>query len=238
MKVVFLGTGTAVMGTQSCVLIEGKDTKIVVDVGAGSLQRLDYKDLDAILITHNHIDHNADLIPILKARWLSDCDSIDVYGVRGTKPFVESVLESYAYLRRKLRFKVYEKSDFKVGEFEIEAIPTQHSIESQAYRISDGDKTVVVSGDTRAFKELLEIECDVLIHEMALPFGYRSYDHTTPENLAEFLKFCKAKKVYLTHLYPMTLKVADEIIDFLKKRRFDMSFEIARDFMVVEIDNP
>ena len=234
MKVTFIGTGTAVQGVQSCVLIEGKDTKIVVDVGAGSLQRLNYKDLDAILITHNHSDHNADLIPILKARWLMGCDPIEVYGVEGTKAFVESALEAYAYLRKKLRFKVHEKTDFKVGEFEVRAIPTVHSIASQAYLISDENSSVLISGDTKPLKEVVGVECDLLIHEMSLPFGYKTDDHTTPENFAEVLEFCKARKVYFTHLYPMALDVADEIIDFLRKRS-NVTFAVARDFDVVKI---
>ncbi len=230
MKITFIGVGTAVMGVQSCILVEGEETRIVVDVGAGSSVRLNYRDLDAILITHNHLDHIGDILPILKARWLSGCDYIDIYGVRGTRSFMESLIEAYAYLRNKLKFKIHEGlSEFRIGEFRIDVIPTYHSIESQAYLISDGEKSVLISGDTRAFKELMEIECDVLIHEMSLPFGYSSTDHTTPENFAENLKFCNAKTVYLTHIYPQTLEVLDDIMRYLRGVRRDIEFKVARE---------
>jgi ribonuclease BN (tRNA processing enzyme) len=83
-------------------------------------------------------------------------------------------------------------------------------------------------------KEVVGVECDLLIHEMSLPFGYKTDDHTTPENFAEVLEFCKTKKVYFTHLYPMALDVADEIIDFLRKRS-NVTFAVAKDFDVVKI---
>ncbi len=233
MIVRFVGIGTAVKGVQSCIVIQGRDTKIAVDVGAGSVPRLDL-DLDAVLITHNHSDHNSDLIPLLKARWLLGYDRLKIYGVSGTKSFLESALETYSYLRRKLKFDVYEKKSFKIGEFNVKAIPTKHSIESQAYVIDDGEKTLVVSGDTYPIEEVLSVECDVLIHEMSLPFGYDTNDHTTPEKFAELLDVCKAKRIFFVHLYPMALEVKDEIVRYLTKLR-DLDYRIAREGEVINL---
>ncbi len=233
MLVKFVGVGTAVKGIQSCIVLEGENTKIAIDVGAGSIAKLDF-DLDAVLITHNHSDHNSDLIPLLKARWLLDYGKLDIYGVRGTRAFLESALESYAYLRRKLKFDVHERRSFKVGEFDVKAIPTKHSIESQAYVVSDGNFTVVVSGDTYPIEEVLSVECDLLIHEMSLPFGYETNDHTTPESFAGLLDVCKAKRIVFVHLYPMALDVKDEIVRYLRKRR-DLSYHIAEEGEVVSV---
>lgn len=233
MIVKFVGVGTALKGIQSCTLFEGKETRIAVDIGAGSLLNLDL-DLDAVLITHNHSDHNSDLIPLLKARWLSGYGKIEIYGVRGTKAFLQIALEAYSYLRGKIDFRVHERRSFKIGEFEVKAIPTRHSIESQAYVICDGDKTVVVSGDTYPIEEVLSVECDLLIHEMSLPFGYETYDHTTPENFSELLEVCKARRIVFVHLYPMALKVKDEILKFLKRFR-DLKYDVAGEGEIVKI---
>lgn len=233
MIVKFVGIGTAVEGIQSCIVLEGMETKIAIDIGAGSISKID-KDLHAVLITHNHSDHNSDLIPLLKARWLLGYERLDVYGVRGTKAFLESSLESYAYLRRKIKFKVHELKRFNVGEFYIETIPTKHSIESQAYAISDGEKCIVISGDTYPIEDVVGYECNILIHEMSLPFGYETKDHTTPESFAEVLDRCKAKKVVLIHLYPMALRVKDEILEFLKKKR-DLEFYVASEGDVLSV---
>ena len=234
MKVTFLGTGTAVQMSkaQSSILIE-EDVRILVDAGIGTFLRLDeanvsINDLDAILLTHNHLDHNGDVLAILKARWLENGEMLPIFGPRGTKEFFESLLEAYPYLRRKLRFRIIEDDSFSIGNFQISTIPTYHSIESRAYVIRSGDKSVVISGDTRAFRKLMEIECDVLVHELSLPFGYEAVHHTTPENLAECLKFCKAGKIYLTHMYPQAYEIKDDILNYLKERA-DVEVEVAED---------
>ncbi|MEM4503647.1 MAG: MBL fold metallo-hydrolase, partial [Archaeoglobaceae archaeon] len=77
MKVTFLGTGVSVPcegRAQSSILIES-DAKVLVDCGIGTFLRLEQlqispSEIDAIIITHHHLDHNGDLLNILKARWL------------------------------------------------------------------------------------------------------------------------------------------------------------------------
>lgn len=239
MKVKFLGTGTCIdtSKAQSCILIEGEETKILVDIGVGAFMRLNERlinEIDAVLLTHNHLDHNGDLLALLKARWLTGGEELHIFGPIGTKAFLESLFEAYAYLRRKPKFKVSEDPEFEIGEFKVRTIPTRHSIVSQAYVIEFDDERVVVSGDTSPFKELVKIECDVLIHEMSLPSG-KSKDHTTPENFAEVLPFCKAGIVYLTHMYPHAYEIKDKIIERLRCVREDIEFVIAEDGMSFEI---
>ncbi|MDW7990021.1 MAG: MBL fold metallo-hydrolase [Archaeoglobaceae archaeon] len=229
MKVTFLGTGVSIPyenRAQSSILIES-DLKILVDVGIGAFLRLEQLkvslcEIDAILITHHHLDHNGDLLNILKARWLMGFDELKIYGPAGTKCFMESLLNSFPYLRGKIKFRAYEEENFKIGDLKIKAVKTFHSIESQGYLIDD---LLAISGDTRAFKEFMSLDCSFMIHELSLPFNYRPEFHTTPENLKEFLKFLKADKLFLTHLYPVTHEIKEEIIEFL-----EIDVEIAKDF--------
>ncbi len=234
MKVTFLGTGVSVpceKRAQSSILIEG-DVKILLDIGPGALLRLeavgvDPTEIDVVCLTHNHLDHNGDLMNLLKARWLMDGGDIDIYGPKGTKNFLESMLNAYPYLRGKLRFRISEKNSFRIGDLGVSTIPTIHSIESRAYVF---DNILAISGDTKAFPELMAAECEVMIHELSLPFGYEADFHTTPENLKECLGYCKAKRIYLTHLYPMTLAQKDKILEFL-----DFEVIIAQDLMEFEL---
>lgn len=233
MKITFLGTGVSVPfenRAQSSILVE-EDCRILIDVGCGCMLRLeqagvDVCDIDAICLTHNHLDHNGDLLNILKARWLNCTEKLQIYAPEGTRFFLESLLEAYPYLRSKLKFDVFEVKKFKVGNLNFKVMPTIHSIESQAYIIDD---TVVVSGDTRAFAELISSECRYMIHELSLPFNYPSDYHTTPENLKENLKFCRAEKIFLVHLYPQTHAVKEEIIRFL-----DFDAEVVDDLQSVK----
>lgn len=238
MKIKFIGTGTCIdtKRTQSCILIESNETKVLVDIGVGSFTRLEnYNDIDAVLITHHHLDHNGDLLALLKARWLSNADELRIYGPSGTRVVIESLLEAYPYLRRKLRFKVIEDPEFRIGDLEIKTMPTIHSITSRAYIIKKDEKIVVVSGDTKPFKDLMSVRCDILIHEMSLPFGYKSEDHTTPESFATLLKYCNADIIYLTHMYPNAREVKDDIVNYLKKFKRDIEIEVAEDSLTLRI---
>ncbi|MCX8172601.1 MAG: MBL fold metallo-hydrolase [Archaeoglobaceae archaeon] len=218
MRVTFLGTGVSVpceKRAQSSILIE-KDVKILVDIGPGALLRLEEigvqpTEIDAVCITHNHLDHNGDLINLLKSRWLMNAEEIAIYGPKGTRNFIESMLNAYPYLRGKLRFKVYEDDSFEIGNLKVSTMRTIHTIESRAYIFEN----FIVSGDTKAFPNLMALECEVMVHELSLPFGFKADFHTTPENLKECLEVCKAKRLYLTHLYPMTLAQKDKILEFL-----------------------
>ncbi|MEM0353099.1 MAG: MBL fold metallo-hydrolase [Archaeoglobaceae archaeon] len=233
MKVTFLGTGVSVPcegRAQSSILIES-DAKVLVDCGIGTFLRLEQlqispSEIDAIIITHHHLDHNGDLLNILKARWLMGAKQIEIYGPNGTRFFMEAMLNAYPYLRGKLKFKVREEKAFRVEDLQINAIPTIHSIESQGYVINE----VAISGDTKAFKDFISIDCSVMIHELSLPFNFNADFHTTPENLKECLDFMKAEKLYLTHLYPMTHAVKERILEFL-----EVKANIARDLESFEL---
>lgn len=235
MKVTFLGTGVAVPyenRAQSSILVEYDGKKILIDCGIGSYHRLEQlgvelAELDAICITHHHLDHNGDLLNILKARWLLECNAIRIFGPAGTRFFLESLLEAYPYLRGKLKFEVKEEREFNLEGLRFKALPTIHSIESQGYIIDDA---VAVSGDTRAFKEFISQECEVMIHELSLPFGYAADYHTTPENLKSHLDYCRAERIYLTHLYPAAHAVKDKIVEFL-----DYNTIVAEDMMSFEL---
>lgn len=226
MEITFLGTGTCVHGVenraQSSILVEGDGTRLLVDCGPGTFLRLHdagihVNEIDAILITHNHTDHNSDLLPILKARWLENGGKIDIYGPQGTGEFLNKLLEAYAYLKEKLSFAINERTRFSINDFGITAIATKHSIVSRAYLVEHQGSRVVISGDTYPQTDIFSIHCDAIVHELSLPFGSQTTDHTTPENLVEHIESCKAKRLYFIHIYPHTYKVIGEIQGYLSK---------------------
>ncbi len=218
MKVTFLGTGTAdsFEKAQSCVMFEKRKSDcIIVDAGNGCLLRLGEVnkkpfDVKAVLITHTHIDHTGDLLPLLKARWLSGVEEkLVIFAPYGFKNWFQSQLESNPYLRGKLKYNIIEvgEEEFEVCGFKVESVITKHSVESRGYIVD----RVLVTGDTSPFKELYEKDFEVVIHELSLPSGF-STTHTTPDNLVQFSDVLKDKEVYFTHIYPQTLERIDEVI--------------------------
>jgi len=216
-KVVFLGTGTAdsFERAQSSILFEKNGNTILVDAGNGCLIRLGQlgkrpADINAVLLTHVHLDHSGDLLPLLKARWLSGVeDTLKIFAPTGTKNWMESQLEAFPFLRNKLSYDVVEvrENKFNVYNFNVKSIVTKHSVESRGYIVNG----ILVTGDTSPFEELYNNDFDVVIHELSLPEGF-SQHHTTPDSILRFSRILSEKEVYFTHLYPHTLTLKERII--------------------------
>ena len=221
MRVTFLGTGVAVSvagKSQQSLLVE--DNRLVlIDCGFGAMLRLEQAgysvtDLDAIVLTHFHLDHCGELMGILKARWLENAGKIDIYSPEGGRSFLSSFLSSSPYLTGKIRFSLREVRDgksFSVGGLKFEARKTRHSVESLGYVING----VLVSGDTSAFPELYH-DVDTVIHEMSLDFGGSADFHTSPENFADNVR--DVREAYFVHLYPPAYENRKGIAEFLGKR--------------------
>ena len=235
MRIVFLGTGVAVgfgKKAQQSILIED-DRIVLVDCGFGTMVRLQEHniatdELDAIVITHFHLDHCGELLGILKARWLSDCEKIDVFTPEGGESFMDSMLNSSPYLINKLRFKIREigsGESFSVGGLRFTAIKTRHSIESMGIKTGD----LLISGDTSAFPELYE-DVSYVIHEMSLDFGGKADFHTSPENFAE--NAVGIRKAFLIHMYPPAYNNRMNIANYLEKH--GISAEFPDDLRVLE----
>jgi len=81
MKITFLGTGSIIpipkrtkMQSYSAILVEIKNEKLLFDVGPGTLVKLQslgfntQKYPDYLFLTHYHLDHCIDYLPLVKGR--------------------------------------------------------------------------------------------------------------------------------------------------------------------------
>jgi len=222
----FLGTGSA-MPTgdrqQTGLLIEGGDRPLLVDCGSGVLSQLaatdvSYEGVDTVLLTHHHLDHVADLLPLLKARWLAGEETLTVAGPEGTEELVRDLLAVHDYLQGRvdLTFREVAPGEFSIAGYDVRAAETRHSMYCLAYRFSipgeaDPDRAppaVTFSGDSEAFEELIEFAdgSAVLVHDCSFPDGVDVDNHPTPSELGDALAGTDAEigRMYLTHFYPHT----------------------------------
>ena len=259
MRVTFLGTGSAMPTperAQTGILVEsaaaeetqnGDDSgdpdyerRLLIDCGSGVLGRLSstdagYDSVSTVLLTHHHLDHVADLLPLLKARWLAGEEHLEIVGPVGTKALVDGLLEVHDYLQGRVDIRIREitAESFEVAGFEVEAFETRHSMPCLAYRFGD---EFVFSGDSEAFAGLANFAsgAQVLAHDCSFPDEVDVSNHPTPTQLGEALAGVDVGRLYLTHLYPHTRGKHSEMIQSVE-RSFDGDVRMAKDGLRVDI---
>jgi len=254
MRLTFLGTGSA-MPTgerfQTGLLLESGNSTLLVDCGSGALHGLartqvGYEGVDTVLLTHHHLDHVSDLLPLLKARWLAGEESLTVVGPEGTADLVSGLLEVHEYMQDRIDLDVREigptdpSNPHDVAGFEVAATETRHSMDGLAYRFEARDEAgpITFSGDSEAFTELVEFAdgSAVLVHDCSFPDEVDVSNHPTPSTLGETLAEADTEvgRVYLTHLYPHTDGKHEEMLASVGKH-YDGDVRMARDGLSVDV---
>jgi ribonuclease J len=107
-------------------------------------------DIDAVFLTHGHLDHIGALPYLLRdlADVADDDWTLPVYGTRLTVAFVEAILEEWPDLPEP-EFEVIEPGDVvEEGAFAVEAIQVSHSIpDGVAYAFRTPHGMIVHTGD-------------------------------------------------------------------------------------------
>ncbi|MEA2047760.1 MAG: MBL fold metallo-hydrolase [Campylobacterota bacterium] len=183
------------------IWIEGK-SKILIDFGGGASLRFEevganIQDLDAILLTHLHVDHTADLPTLLKASFFTKASGeLYLFGpdknefMPSTTQFIERLFKknkgAWQYLgdhldgSAKLQLKPHtiEKSKqvrviYQQGQIKISAVSVHHGpIPAIAYRVDIGQKSITFSGDMNGDYHTLEqlaYKTDILVMHNAVP---------------------------------------------------------------------
>lgn len=195
-------------------LIQDNGYNLLLDCGSGvlnSLQNyLDPLQLDAVLITHYHYDHIADL-GVLQYYWQLNS---------GKKK--EAILPIYGHTQDGLNFGVltltgvtqgYGYSDLQplnIGPFKITFQRTIHPVPAFATRIEDqAGKVLTFTADTAYFDQLADFakNSDLIIADTN--FGRDKQGtiwHMTSEQSGTLAKKANAKKLLISHLpqeYPL-----------------------------------
>ena len=225
MKLTVLGSGTYLpdpdRGSPGYLLQHG-ETRVLIDSGSGTLQRLgragcDPVDLDAIVYTHRHVDHCADLPALIfhirhfpsPAR-LRD---LPIWAGQGFADHLEALQRAYDGSLEPAQFDllVHElptdasASAQLPGGLLLDTQPANHQAGALHLRFTaPNGVTVTFSGDTGP-SELLEqlaAGTDLFVCECALAPHDDYPFHLTAQQVAEVVAAARPRQVVLTHLYP------------------------------------
>lgn len=252
MKLTILGSGTCVPYINrgsSGYAIETPESKILFDCGSGSTWKLahagiSYLDIDHIFFSHLHPDHTGDMIPFLFATkyayWSPYGDKrekpLGLWGGEGFEIFFSSLKRAFNewIVPDGLTVTELKPGSYEIGDFTITAVSAPHIESSLAYRIDAGGKSIVYSGDTDYSESLIQLseDADLLIIECALPDKHKWNGHLTPSDVIKIVNSCSAKKIVVTHIYP----VSDEsgVVETIRQN-VDTEVIEAQDMLEIEV---
>ncbi len=218
MQLTVLGSGTAVPVPDrfpAGYLVEHAEHRIMVDCGPGTLRRLAQTSttpatLDAVLLTHYHTDHCADLAALLfslRSPHLNPRPPLTIYGSPGLKRMVQLLTEAWPWLSPKnyeLHLVELNPGTFSAHGFEITSIPIRHTAQSLGYRIRAGNGLLALSGDADTCEELVDLgrDADVFVCDSAAPDDLKIDGHLTPGLAGRYAERAGARELLLTHFYP------------------------------------
>jgi len=162
MQLTFLGTSSMVPTkerNQIAVFLSYGSEGILFDCGEGTQRQfkiagISLQKVTKILLSHWHGDHVLGLPGLMQT--LSSTDytrTLEIYGPTGTKKRMEKMFEAFVFDKR-LSFKITEVKSgrfFENNDFEIEAYPLEHGIETLGYRFVEKDKRKVDMKKVRKF---------------------------------------------------------------------------------------
>lgn len=211
------GSGVHPTADQACsgYLVEHDGFRLLVDPGYATLprllERMDANQLDAVLISHGHPDHCADLNPLLRARALRDDPGppLPVYALPGA---TDAVL---ALDRPGMLAAAYTLRDIgaDIGPFDVQIRMLPHFVPNAGIRLAAGGRVIAYTGDTGPSPEVVELArgADLLIAEA-------TYVDNVPADSARYLSTARqagrdaaeagVARLLLTHLQPGTDRAA------------------------------
>lgn len=255
-RLIVLGGGTAVPRAghaSSCYAVDdGAGTLVLVDAGPGALHRaaqagLPLESISAILLTHVHPDHCADLVALLFALRSplvrADAAPLFVIGHHSFPLLMNRLRNAWpgwlAAPNQKHQFiAAGAGARFELGPIEVTAFAVNHIESSLGWRLRlPSGFELAFSGDTLEGGQLEELgrDVDLFVLEGAVPDAAPFGKHLTPRRAARVAAAAGAKALLLTHLYPETRDSGE--VDAVGEA-FDGPWTVAADGQAIELLRP
>ncbi|MCI0513968.1 MBL fold metallo-hydrolase [candidate division KSB1 bacterium] len=221
MELIVLGSGTCFPDRDrnaAGYIVKFEDDDILLDSGPGTLRRLtevgvNWLTLRHLCYSHFHLDHCADLFPLIFARknWYRQQPgpNLHLYGPVGLQSFFRQMVHAWGEQIQTENFKIIltemEHHAHTFKSWKIQTCPVVHSSAAIAYRIETPDgKSLVYSGDTDESDALIALSqnCDLLVLECSFPEGQKVAGHLTPSSAGKLATAAGCRQLMLTHFYP------------------------------------
>ncbi|MFA8439736.1 MBL fold metallo-hydrolase [Pueribacillus sp. YX66] len=198
-----------VNGASSGYLFQSDGFNLLVDCGSAVLSKLQQyisvEQLDAVILSHYHHDHVADIGPLQHARLVKrymgvQQQTLPIYG----HSLDEAEFSRLTHDSDTIGVAYNPDESLQLGPFEITFQRTKHPVPCFAMRITDGSSTVVYTGDSayieqfKTFAELADLficECNFYANMDGSSAG-----HMNSVEAASIAKEANVETLLLTHL--------------------------------------
>ena len=238
MRITVLGKSPAWQdagGACSGYLVEEADTVLLLDCGNGVFgklrERIDFRQIGAVVLSHLHADHFLDLIPFAYALTYHPCQQPvpvhiwpgtdtpakpRLYAPRGAGEVFERVTGAWGangLVGNAFDVQEYDPTDLlEIGHLRVRFHPVPHFVPACAIEIASADDGArfTFGADSAPTEELVRFarDTDLLMIEATLPRPERDgmRGHLTPAEAGEHGSKAKVKQLVLTH-FPAELGI-------------------------------
>ena len=222
-------------------------TNLYIDPGPGALVRclnskpkLEPSMLDAILLTHKHLDHSGDVNVLIEAMTeggfkkrgvlFAPKDALD------EDPVVLKYLRNYVEKVEVLK----ENSEYRIGEIQFStAQKHQHRVETYGINFKISPHTISLIADTKFFPDLPTLYRGeiLIIHVVRLkPVVDEPIEHLSIEDVKTIVKKVKPRLTILTHFGMTMIKAKPWVVAAELEKELGFRVMAASDGMKIDLE--
>lgn len=193
----------------SSFIVEHEGHRLLIDCGSAVLSTYlkmgELHELDAVLVSHYHPDHIAD-IGVLQHAAMIQKQLGELHSPLPIYAHAQDVIEfeKLAYKGVTTGVEIEAHATFAIGPFKVSTCPTVHPVYCLAFRIEVEDKSVVFTADTEWTDALVDFarDADLLVSESNVypQYAGKIQGHLTGQEAGKLASLAGVKRLVLTHL--------------------------------------
>jgi ribonuclease BN (tRNA processing enzyme) len=236
---------------QAGYILRTESTTVLLECGSGVIgelqNHLEMTGFEAMILSHLHSDHVADVMELVVHRRYHP-----IWDEEGYERLLPTWAPAEAPERLAVAYApsaadranetltdvfdfttIVDGTEFQIGDIEVKAIETQHSVECYGFRFSAEGRTLGFTADSGPCDGVAEIarDVDLLLSEATWDHSRAGRSHMSGKEAGENAKSAGAKRLLLTHLESWT--DTDKIIAEAREAYGDLEVcEVGRTYEV------